>query len=124
LAGRPVTVPSDVRAALRERSGGRCEIGLSGCWGWAVDPHHRVTVKRGGRHGPAKEISDRLSNLLDACRWCHELVTFPRWLRVYDLGLCLKEWKIPAQEPVRYRRDRLVYLDDAGAVLEYEAVGA
>jgi hypothetical protein len=52
-----------VRPLLRQRSQGRCEIGLPGCWGVARDPHHRKLRSRGG--------TNELRNLLDSCPNCH-----------------------------------------------------
>ena len=53
-----------VRPLIRQRSQGRCEIGLPGCWGVARDPHHRKLRSRGGTNDP--------SNILDACGACHD----------------------------------------------------
>lgn len=112
-------VPADVRDALQERSSGWCEAQLPGCWAMATDPHHRVIRQRGGRHGEAKQRSDRLSGLVYLCRPCHD------WAHAYPaisrpMGLLLKQHHNPTQVPVRYR-GRLSYLDDAGEVHEYEA---
>lgn len=130
-AGKPVratltakyrpAVPDDVRAALAERSKGQCEMRLHGCTGVAVDPSHRISSKSGGRHGEAKTVHDRLSNLMHACRQCHEWVT-SRDAEAKDDGLRLDEWQMPTQEPVLYR-GVLSFLDDAGGVHDFEAVG-
>lgn len=53
-----------IRPLLRQRSQGRCEIGLPGCWGVARDPHHRKLRSRGG--------TNDLDNLLASCRPCHD----------------------------------------------------
>lgn len=117
-------VPADVRKTVADRSGGWCEIQLPGCLGEALHVHHRITTKFGGRHGAAKVEHDRLSDLLHACWLCHHVVTSPpASLPVYDLGLCLKESQIPTQVPVLLYRGRAVFLDDAGEVHEFEAVG-
>lgn len=75
-----------LRPALRERSKGRCEIGLPGCQGKAIHSHHRKRRSQGGRN--------ELRNLLDACRACHDRahahiaeavslgVIVPRWAEV------------------------------------------
>jgi hypothetical protein len=117
-------VPPARRKTLAGRSGGVCEIGLPGCVGQAFQAHHRITQKAGGRRGTAKERHDQLSNVLHGCWLCHEIVTSPpRSLRVYDLGLCLREWQIPSQVPVLYRGE-VVYIADDGSVHLYEAVGS
>jgi hypothetical protein len=131
-AGKPVratltskyrpAVPDGVRAALAKRSKGMCEMQLHGCTGVAVDPSHRISSKNGGRHGEAKERHDRLSNLIHACRRCHEWVT-SRDVEAKDDGLRLDEWQSPPAEPVLYR-GVLSYLTDDGRVLSYEEVGA
>lgn len=109
-----VGVPGDVRALLLARSVAQCEMGLDGCAVVGVDPAHRITVKAGGRHGAAAGRHHRLSNLLWACRpchdWCHDQ---PR--EAYDLGLMLREHHDPAQEPVA-RRGLPVLLDDDGGM--------
>jgi hypothetical protein len=124
VAARPKpAVPPARRKTLAERSGGVCEIGLPGCVVRAHHAHHRITQKAGGRHGAAKERHDQLSGLLHACWLCHEIVTNPPGsLRVYGLGLCLREWQVPSLVPVFYRGE-MSYLSDDGSVASYEAVG-
>lgn len=112
LRGAGHRVERDSATVVRERSGGRCEIGMDGCWGTARELHHRVTRKSGGRHGPASHHHDRPSNLMHGCGRCHLVVTdHPR--RAYRHGWSLREWQEPSQEPVLYRGE-LSYLDDAG----------
>lgn len=115
--------PPKVKKAVRERAsdggwtGAWCEIQLIGCQGLGVDPAHRIGQKRGGRHGEAYEENNRLSNVLWACRachdWCHD-----RPEEAGDMGLVLKEHQDPLAEPVLYRGD-LRYLTDDGRVLDY-----
>jgi hypothetical protein len=125
-AGRPRAarhvLPADVSKIVDERSGGRCEVRYAGCSTWATQRHHRITQKSGGRHGAAKRRSDRSSNLLKVCSWCHGIVTDHPKLG-YQNGWCLKEWQEPTAEPVLYRGD-LVYLDDAGNKISQEKAGA
>ena len=52
-----------LRPLLAQRSQGRCEIGLPGCQGIAVHPHHRKRRSQGGLN--------ELRNLLHACGHCH-----------------------------------------------------
>lgn len=117
-------VPTDIKAALKKRAGEGewCEMQLSGCAGRGVDPSHRISTKNGGRHGAARERHNRLSNVLWACRvchtWCHGAPNDAK-----DMGLFLSEGAVPTQEPVLYRGVP-AYLDDAGGVHEFEAVGA
>lgn len=115
-------VPRDVRDALRARAGDGfwCEIQMTGCLGQGTDPSHRITTKSGGRHGAAKVEHDRLSNVLWACRSCHDWITVnPAASKVERVGWALEEWQDPARCPALYR-GRLVYLDDVGGVHEFE----
>jgi hypothetical protein len=117
-------LPVDVSAVVAERSGGRCEVRWAGCSTYATQKHHRITQKAGGRHGAAQRRSDRPSNLLHVCGWCHHVITYePAWAKAFERGFALNERDEPTQLPVRYR-GRLSYLDDAGGVHDYEEVGA
>ncbi|MEU7170371.1 hypothetical protein ABZ949_02620 [Micromonospora tulbaghiae] len=110
-------VPPAVRDALIERAGGWCEIQRPGCAGQGSDPSHRITQKSGGRHGEAKQRHDRLSNVLWACRRCHDFVTSePAASKADGVGWALEEWQQPAECPVLYR-GRLVLLADDGSVV-------
>jgi hypothetical protein len=55
-----------IKALLRARSGGRCEIAAPGCTGFGADPHHRLARSAGGTHA--------LDNLLHCCGACHRFV--------------------------------------------------
>lgn len=125
LPARPEpAVPPKVRAALRARSGGVCEIQLPGCTGTAVDPSHRKKVGAGGRHGEAKVAHDVLSNLLDACRADHdELHRRPAWAKHPSRGWMLDEGQDPVRVPVLYR-GVLSWLADDGSVIAVRAVAA
>lgn len=116
-------VPRDVRVALQARSRGICELGMRDvCAYHATDTSHRVTRGMGGRHGAARRDSDRLSNVMDACRLCHEWVgRFPRAARL--VGWVLLRREDPAQHPVVYR-GKPVFLTDDGRVVPYAEVGA
>lgn len=112
---RPVpSLPADLKVVLVERSGGYCEIRLSGCTVRATDVSHRISRKAGGR--PLGDL-DRLSNVLHACRpchtWCHSRPTEAK-----DLGLMLNEGRDPTAEPVAYRGGAWTYLADDGEVRE------
>lgn len=123
-APRPA-VPVEVRAALTERSGGVCEIGIrwkAVCAGRAVDPSHRIAVGMGGSSGPARKRADRLSNVMHACRPCHDWITREP-LRAQMNGWVLERWQDPTQEPVWYR-GRLVYLTDGGMIVDFESACA
>jgi len=61
-----MSIPAHTRKLLMIRSGGRCEIALEECLGKGIEPHH---VKSKGRGG-----SDNITNLLWACRRCHDAV--------------------------------------------------
>lgn len=116
-------VPADTTAALRARSGGRCEIEAPGCTGWATDPSHRNGKKAGGRHGQAKALNDRLSNLLHGCRNCHSTAVHNKPAAALVAGWRLEEWQNPLAEPVLYRGRRAL-LDDAGGVRYLREVAA
>lgn len=70
----------------------------------------------GGRKGEARERNNRLSNVLHGCRECH-MWTHARPQEAYELGLMLRQWQDPAEEPV-VRRGVLVYLHDDGTWTE------
>lgn len=108
----------DVRLRVFIRSGGFCEARLAGCGHIAVEIHHRVSRKVGGRHGAARRRHDRLSNLLHLCPPCHRWVT-GHPAESYVAGWSLREHLAPAQEPVLYR-GVASFLDDRGAVVGYE----
>jgi hypothetical protein len=118
-APRPA-VPDDVRLALGERSEGRCEAGLPGCRWYATDPHHRVTVKSGGRCCEAARAElDRLCDLLHLCRRCHNWV-HAMGTPAFDAGWRVHEGFDPATVAVVYRGTPR-WLDDVGGVHDYEA---
>jgi hypothetical protein len=54
------------RKAVRERSGGLCEVKTPACTGIASDCHHVLNRSQGGK-------SD-VELLLDACRSCHDYI--------------------------------------------------
>jgi hypothetical protein len=118
-------VPLDIDKIVKVRSKKECEIGpegLEGCWGRGQEKHHRISQKAGGRHGAAARRSDRPSNILFLCVFCHLVVTnCPRW--AYENGVSLRERQEPTAEPVLYRGE-FSYLDDAGGVWSYEDAGA
>ncbi|HEU4540295.1 MAG TPA: hypothetical protein VFR23_04135 [Jiangellaceae bacterium] len=115
--------PKAVKEQLRARAsnGGEdgewCEMQLTGCLGLGVDPSHRIGQKSGGRNGAAYVKNNRLSNLVWACRmchdWCHE-----RRAEAREFGLILDEGDDPPAEPLVYR-GVLSYLTDDGRVLDY-----
>jgi hypothetical protein len=102
--------------ALAERSEGRCEMQLPGCWVWATDPCHRIGTKAGGRQGEAATHHDRLSNVLHGCRPCHDWQTGTgNRLPAEAKGYVLREHRDTLAEPVRYRGVWSL-LDDEGRV--------
>jgi len=111
-------VPPNVKAALKARARGLCEVWLPGCWIRGTDASHRITTKAGGRHGEAKVEHDRLSDLTFACRPCHRWITS----KPYDarsIGLALKEGDDPIAWPVQLllHDEGLDLLTDDGRVL-------
>jgi len=108
-------IPAKVRVALAARSGGVCEIGAPGCVGRAVDPSHRKATGAGGRHGQAAVRHHVLSNILHACRFCHERHVHAYPAAAYWRGWALREHENPAAVPVLYRW-KWVLLSDNGTV--------
>lgn len=108
-------VPRSVMRKLKKRSDGICEMQLSGCLGRATDPSHRKKKGMGGRPGEAAEEINRLSNLLHACRQCHNWC-HARPAEAYDLGLILREHQDPLREPANTCRYGPVLLDDQGGM--------
>ncbi len=104
-------VPADTSAALTVRSGNWCELTLPGCLGKATDPSHRITTKTGGRHGDAKADHDRLSDVMHACRACHQWIGHHPAAALV-MGLVLREGDDPATSPVLYRGRRALLGDD------------
>lgn len=117
-ASRPAyTGPTpEVRALVAGRCGGRCE--WPGCRRAAVDIHHRLNRKNGGRHGAARERINQAGWLLGACRHHHERVTNPVGevrAEVEAMGWLLREHQDALATPVLTRhRPELVVLDNAG----------
>lgn len=107
IGGRSDTGPSRrVRRAVARRSGGVCE--WPRCWAVAVELHHRLNRKNGGRHGHAAELINQPEWLLHCCRMHHRLVTSPfgpvRKL-VMDMGWLLLEGQDAAVVLVLTRHD-------------------
>jgi hypothetical protein len=109
-------VPVKVRAALAVRSEGMCEIAAPGCTGAAVDPSHRISTGMGGRKREAAAHHHVLSNLIHACRWCHQERLHAQPALAYWAGWMLRENENPREVPVSYRGQRR-WLTDDGRVL-------
>ncbi len=82
-------IPAKVRTALALRSGGLCEVQAPGCVGRAIDPSHRKKTGAGGRHRAAAVRHHVLSNLLHACRFCHE-----RHIHAYPAAAYWRGWML------------------------------
>lgn len=82
-------VPDTVRAQVRARSQGRCEVfdGWQRCEHRAVHQHHRLPRGKGG--------PDTVDNLLDVCLACHERIHF------HDKAWARREGWLLDAEPVR-----------------------
>lgn len=111
---KPKLTPAQ-KQPLIERSGGWCELRIEGvCLVVAHDVAHRIGEGMGGRKGAAAVENDRLSNVLHACRachqWCHGNRTAAR-----AHGWMLRNGDNPPAEPVFYC-NRWVVLDDEGGV--------
>jgi hypothetical protein len=112
------TGPSpEARELLAARSGGWCEIRLSGCTGAATEVAHRKGRKMGGRRGLMRDESNRLSNLIHACHTCHAW-THARPTEALDLGLMVREHDDPRWIPVAYQSGMWAHLLDDGTVWE------
>jgi hypothetical protein len=102
---KPSDEEKQARALVRVRSGGWCEMRLTGCLGEATDFSHRVGRGQGGPWSA--------SNGLAACRrchsWCHS-----RRTEAEDLGLILRSGQDPTVEPVAYQNAGFVVLDNLG----------
>lgn len=116
-------VPAKVRAGLKKRSGGMCEVAQPGCTGAATDFSHRIKTGMGGRHGAAAVAHHVVSNALAACRECHSVRLHGHPKDAYLAGWMLREGQDPTAERVLYRGSWR-WLDDSGQVLSinpYEA---
>lgn len=82
-------IPPKVRAEVRERSGGWCELDHDGCTGKAVHMHHRQ-LRRPDNHYAA--------NLLHVCHRAHH--DAHHLTDRYDLGWMVHSWDDPARVPV------------------------
>jgi hypothetical protein len=111
--GRGHAVPGGTKVILRQRSGGLCEVGLQ-CGGRAlgVDPAHREGKGSGGTD---KAWSNLASNLLWACRDCHDFIDQKQPARAERLGLKVRAGVArPWEIPVLHKRYRWVLLDNNG----------
>lgn len=87
-----------LRAAVRERSGGRCEIGIDGCHGQAVHLHHRRTDDR--HESMTRTLSpSSVARFLDSCSWCHQWVHDHPAI-AYEHGWLVHSWADPWHVPV------------------------
>jgi hypothetical protein len=104
---------------LVERSGGWCELRIEGvCLVVAQDVAHRIGEGMGGRKGASAELNDRLSNVLHACRRCHQRChDFPATARGH--GWMLRRGDNPLAEPVFYC-NRWGLLDDEGGTTPHQ----
>lgn len=100
-----------VRARLMARSGGFCEVRVSGCWDEASQAHHRRPRGLGGSRNPQ---TGQASNGLMVCLPCHDYLERNR-IVARDNGWIVRQSADPALVPVhRYRR--WVLLDDQGGI--------
>lgn len=113
-ASRLKGVPDDVKDLLKGRNHGWCEIGVK-CAGQSlgVDPAHREGK---GSGGTGKEWSNQASNLLWACRSCHDEIDngAPRDAERYGFKVrsgVARPWEIP----VKHYEHGWVLLDDEGS---------
>ena len=105
-------VPAKVRAALKLRSGGLCEIAAPGCTDIATDDSHRIKNGMGGRKGAAAVRHHVLSNLLHACRGCHAGALHAAPAAAYWRGWMLREHEDPRTVPCLYRGIWVLLTDD------------
>jgi hypothetical protein len=100
---RSAGIPPQVRAALKARSGGECEIRAPGCDIRATEASHRKPTGMGGRRGTAAVRHHVLSNLLHACSGCHHVHVHGYPGHAYWQGWALRENDDPTVMPVLYR---------------------
>jgi 5-methylcytosine-specific restriction enzyme A len=112
---KPAVTPK-VRAQLRQRSGGLCEIWLHGiCAEQATEASHRIKRGAGGRHGAAAERNGRASNLTYSCSPCHAHIhARPEVARHW--GWMLLESADPLTSPVLIRGQWSLLTDDGRVV--------
>lgn len=84
--------PDTVKAAVRRRSGNRCEMASAVCTGTIEHFHHRKLRSQGG--GP------EITNALGACNSCHAYAHNNRTL-AFLMGWCVRSTSDPAKVPVR-----------------------
>ena len=76
-----------MKAALSERSRGKCEVVASVlCTGRGQDPHHRKTRSHGG--------GNELTNLYAVCRPCHDFIHRNPAIS-YEKGWLVHSWDTP-----------------------------
>lgn len=90
------------------RSNGDCEIRIPGvCTGRGLDGHHRLFRSQGGLWLP--------SNIVHACRRCHEAVTNTRGRRaIYEANGWIVRKQDPHHVPVLLGGSVMALLDDLG----------
>lgn len=94
------------RKIVRERSQGRCEIGI-GCV--AAEQHHRMNRSQGGSWKP--------SNLLHLCASHHlHITTHPQAAR--EQGWAVASHQDPASTPVWLAGRGFVFLTDDGSIYD------
>lgn len=115
-AAKPApAVPTKQRDRLRVRADSWCEIRQAGCLGYGTDPSHRVSRGMGGRHGAAAVEAAQLSNVVWACRACHDLChDRPRFAE--RMGWFVREGIDPRTVPVLIGGQMVLLLDDGGVL--------
>ena len=100
------------KGRVKRRSLGCCEIQIAGCFGRALDWHHRLRDGQGGLW--------QASNGLHVCRWCHMAVTNTNGHRAeYEAnGWLVRTRIVPADVAVLLPSKRRVWLDDRGRYLD------
>jgi hypothetical protein len=86
-------IPPEIRAAVRRRSGGRCEIRSEGCSGAAWHMHHRLKRAHGVH---------TVENIVDTCGNCHTASPAALHRNIawsIEVGLLLNSWENPPAEP-------------------------
>lgn len=113
---KPKGVPADVKAIIRRRANGLCEVGLV-CGGKepGVDPAHREGK---GSGGTGKDWSNLASNLLWSCRADHDFIDQKQPARAERLGLKVRAGVArPGEIPALHKQLGWVLLDHDGSYL-------
>lgn len=105
-----------VKARVMARSGGFCDVRVTGCWDEGTQLHHRRARGMGGSRDPR---TGGAANALNVCLPCHQHLETAERAEARDRGWIVRQGADPREVPV-YRYRRWVRLDDAGGLAPVE----